>query len=159
MYSCPVSVWRKSPWGQSPLLTHVSRPTSSATELLLSKCSKPCLSKPAISSWPLKMHAGLSFLQTFFKKITKIFFNYSNTLVPIFFHPAPPVQPSPPTTLDPTPFWLCPWGLYTCSLMNLSLLSPIILLLPPLWLLSACSLVQCLWLCFACLFVLIRFHL
>ena len=31
---------------------------------------------------------------------------------------------------------------------------------PPLWLLSVCSLSQCLWFCFACLFVLlIRFHL
>ena len=45
--------------------------------------------------------------------------------------------------------------------MTLPLCSPIITLpLPTLWLLSACSLFQCLWFYFACLFVLlIRFHL
>ena len=34
--------------------------------------------------------------------------------------------PTPPPTLNPTPLWLCPWVLYTCSLTTLSLLSPLI---------------------------------
>ena len=67
-------------------------------------------------------------------------------------HPLPP-------TLNPSPLWLCPWVFYTCSLMNLSLLCPVILLPSSLCLLSVCSLFQCFWLYFACLFVLlIRFH-
>ena len=74
-------------------------------------------------------------------------------------HPPLPHRPSHPT-LNPTHLWLCPWDLYACSLMTLPLLSPIILLALPLWLLSVCSLFQCPWLYFARLFVLlIRFHL
>ena len=61
-----------------------------------------------------------------------------------------PTTTSPPT-LNPTPLWLCPWVLYTHSLTTLSLLSPIISLPPPLWLLSVCSLFLCLWLYFVCL--------
>ena len=77
----------------------------------------------------------------------KKFYCYSITVV-CFFSPS----------LHPC--CLSPWVLYTCSLTILSLLSPIIPLLPPLWLLLVCSLFQCLWLYFACLFVLlVRFHL
>ena len=64
---------------------------------------------------------------------------------------SPHHAPHPPQTY---PLWLCPYVLYTCSLMALPLISPIILLSPPLWLLSVCSLFQCLWFYFACLFVL-----
>ena len=35
-------------------------------------------------------------------------------------------SPCPPPTLNPSPLWLCPWVLYTCSLMTFSLLSLII---------------------------------
>ena len=57
----------------------------------------------------------------------------------------------PPSILLPP--LVCPWLLHTCSLTSLPLLSPIIPLLPPLWVLSGCSVFQCLWLYFACLFV------
>ena len=67
------------------------------------------------------------------------------------YFPLPHLPPSP--ALTPSPLWLCPWVLYTCSLMILPLVSPIIALPPPLWLLSVCSSFQCLWLYFACLFV------
>ena len=81
-------------------------------------------------------------------------------LPPFSYHHFSPPHPLPPPTLHPSPLWLCPWVLYTCSLMNLSLLSPVNPLPSPLRLLSLCSLFQCLWLYFACLFVLlIRFHL
>ena len=61
----------------------------------------------------------------------------------------------PPPTLHPSPLWLCPWVLHTCCLMTLSLLSPVISLPPPFWSLSVYSLFPCLWLYFACLFVLL----
>ena len=61
-----------------------------------------------------------------------------------------PISTSYPRTY---PLWLCPCVLYTCSFMVLLLFSPIVPLPPPLWLLSVCSLFQCLWLYFACLFV------
>ena len=83
-------------------------------------------------------HKEILYLISFFF----IFYCYSSTVVSIFLPP------------------LCPWALYTWSLMTLSLLSPLITFPPPLWLLSVCSVFQCLWLYFACLSVLlIRFHL
>ena len=48
-------------------------------------------------------------------------------------------------TLNPTPFWLCPPVLDTCSLKILSLLS-LVISLPHTLCLSVCSLFQCLWL-------------
>ena len=36
-------------------------------------------------------------------------------------------QPSPPPTFDPTPLWLCPWVLHTCSLTTVPLFRSIIL--------------------------------
>ena len=68
-------------------------------------------------------------------------------------HPHLPPLISPPS-LDPTSLWLCPCVLYTCSLMTLPPF-PHYLLPPPIWLLSVCSLFQCLSLYFACLFVLL----
>ena len=68
-------------------------------------------------------------------------------------------HPCPTPTLHPTHLGFCSQVLYTCSLVTLPLLSPTIPLLPSLWLPSLCSLFQCLWLYFACLFVLLlRFH-
>ena len=74
------------------------------------------------------------------------FYCCSSTFVSIF---TPPIPVSHPQT---HPLWLSPCVLHTCSLMA-SPLSPIIPLLPPLWLPSDCSLFQHLWLYFACLFV------
>ena len=53
-----------------------------------------------------------------------LFYFCSCTAVSIFSTLLPP--PRPPPTLNPSPLWLSPWVLYTCSLMTLSLLSPII---------------------------------
>ena len=55
--------------------------------------------------------------------------------------PRPPIPASHPRTY---PLWLCPCVFYTCSLMALPLFSPIIPCPTPLWLLSICSLFQCL---------------
>ena len=66
-------------------------------------------------------------------------FNCSSTVVSIFLPPLPPTAPTHTSTLNPSPLWLCPRVLYTCSLTNLPLLFPIILLPAPLWLLSICS--------------------
>ena len=78
-------------------------------------------------------------------------------------HPCPttltPPQPSPPSSPDSTLPWFCPCVLYSCSRKPFPPSSHFTLL-PPFWLLSDCSLIQCLWLYFACLFVLlISFHL
>ena len=81
--------------------------------------------------------------------------NIRGQLSPFSHHHFPPPHPLLPPTGNPTLLWHCSWVLYTCLLMTLSLLSPIISLLPPLQSLSICSLFQCLWLNFACLFVLV----
>ena len=52
-----------------------------------------------------------------------LLFKYS---CPIFPPPLSPVPSTFTSTLNPTPFWLCPLVLYTCSLMTLPILSPII---------------------------------
>ena len=51
-------------------------------------------------------------------------------LCPLSHHHFPLACPPPPPTLNPTPLWLCPWVLYTCSFMTLSLLSHITSLPP-----------------------------
>ena len=71
----------------------------------------------------------------------------------------PTPQPSPLPTLDLTPF-----GFVHVSFVDVpENPSPFLLhypFPPPLWSLSVCSYFQCLWLSFACLFVLLmRFHL
>ena len=93
----------------------------------------------------------------FFYFLSIIFFSFvffyssSSTVVSIFLPTTSPIPPIPAY-----PLWLFPCVLYTWSLMTLPLFfSPIITLHSPLWLLSACSLFQCLWLYFACLFVLL----
>ena len=73
---------------------------------------------------------------------------------------SPIILPHLPHSILPHPHCLCPCVLYTSSLMDCPLFSPIIPLPALLWLLSVCSLFQRLWLYFACLFVLLlRFHL
>ena len=81
-------------------------------------------------------------------------------LSPFSVHHGPPTPPIPASHPQTNPLWLCPCVLYTCSLVDLPLFSHIIPPPCPLWLLSVCSLFQCLWLYFACLFILlIRFYL
>ena len=92
----------------------------------------------------------LFFVDCFFVDSFLLLFKYN--CLP--FHPttAPPIPASHPWTY---PLWLCLCVLYTCSLMDCPLFSPIIPLPTLLWLLSVCSLFQCLWLYFASLFVFI----
>ena len=88
------------------------------------------------------------FLQTIF------FYCCSSTVISIFPLPLP----------HGPPLILRPFGFVHVSFIHVPWqplpFSPIIPLPTPLWLLSVCSLFQCLWLYFACLFVLlIRFQL
>ena len=62
------------------------------------------------------------FILFFFLFLFLLLFKYS---CPHFPPTTPPPHASPPPTLEPTPLWLCPCVLYTCSLMALPLLSPI----------------------------------
>ena len=63
------------------------------------------------------------------------FYCCSSTVVSISPASFPPTHPSPPPTLYPTPLWLCPCVLYTCSWKPFPLFFPIPLP-PPLWFLS-----------------------
>ena len=96
----------------------------------------------------------LFFLLTFFL----LLFKYS--FLP--FPSCPPDLPRPPLLLllfPPLPPCHCPWVLYNCSCKPITLF-PHYPPTSPLWSLSPCSQFQCLWLCFACLFIfLIRFLL
>ena len=99
-------------------------------------------------------------LGRFFVCFLIIFCCCSRTVVSTFPRHSPLPHPPPPPTLNPIPLWLCPWVLYTFSLVTLPLFSPVVLLPPPLWPLSVCFLFQCPWFYFARLSVLlIRFHL
>ena len=75
-------------------------------------------------------------------------------VVQVPLSPFPPHH-SPCPTLDPTPLWLCPCVLYTCSLMTLPLFPPLSPSPHPLWSLSVCSLFKCLWFYFAHLLVFV----
>ena len=84
-------------------------------------------------------------------------FKYSCVHFPSITFPIPPTSHS--QSYHPLDLSMGP---HTYSLMTLSLLSPIISLCPPLWLLSVCYLFQCIWLYLvvAWLFVLlIKIHL
>ena len=84
----------------------------------------------------------------------------SSTVVSIFTPTHPTTPPIPASHPQTYPGWLCQCVLYSCSLMTFPLHSSFTPLLPPLCLLSACSLFQSLWLYFVNMFVvLIRFHL
>ena len=79
------------------------------------------------------------------------------------FLPSPHLSPTPQPSSPHSPVsnlpCYCPHVLYNCSCKPFTLFQhypPT----SPLWLLSPCSQFQCLWLCFACLFIfLIRFLL
>ena len=53
------------------------------------------------------------------------FYCCSCTVVSIFPSLLSPAPPTPTSHPQSYPLWLCPWVLYTCSLMTLSLLSPV----------------------------------
>ena len=80
-------------------------------------------------------------------------------LFPFFPHCS--LLPCPPPSHTQSPSLSLSMGpLYMFLDLTLPLVSPIISLPHPLWLLSDCSLFPCLWFCFAHLFLLlIRFHL
>ena len=72
----------------------------------------------------------------------------------------PTHNPSLPPTLEPTPFGIVRVSFIHVPIWPFPYFPPLSLFPLPLWLLSVCFLFQCLWLYFACLFVLlIRFHL
>ena len=79
-------------------------------------------------------------------------FKYNCLHFPHTAHPHPTYPCLPPYLLPTLAFFMCP--LY-CSLVTLPLFSLIIPLPQLLWLLSVCSLFQCLWLYFASLFLLL----
>ena len=49
---------------------------------------------------------------------------------PISCHHFPPLHPPPPPTFNPTPLWVCPCVLYTCSLKPFSFFHPLSFPLP-----------------------------
>ena len=108
---------------------------------------------------------GVTFLFFMFSIFLFFYYFYLFIAVQILLstfscHHYPQPHSCPPPTLNPFPTLTLPMGPLYMFLDQLPLLYPIILLLPPLWLLSVCFLFQCLWLYFVCLFVLvIRFHL
>ena len=74
-------------------------------------------------------------------------------LSPFSHHHFPQLHPLPPPTLNPSPLWLCPWVLYTCSLMTLplpSLLSPCLspLVTASLFFIPMSLIIFCLLVCF-----------
>ena len=115
---------------------------------LLQFLPSPCSVYSNSSNFMFQMYTDILFLRF----IYLLLFKYSC----LHFHPTRLPCPTHPRLLFFTyPLWLSPYVLYTCSLTPFPYFPP-----PPLWLLSVCPLFQCLWLCFACLFVLlIRFHL
>ena len=83
-----------------------------------------------------------------------LLFKHFFIVVQVQFSAFPP-QPSPPPSPVSTPFpCYCPCVLYNGSCKPFTLF-PYNPLPSPLWSLSACSQFQCLWLYFACLFVLL----
>ena len=92
----------------------------------------------------------------FFKKITLLLFNYSCLYFPTTPLPHPSHTQFPPLIL---PHFVFVHVSVLDVPENTSHFPHHDLLPPPLWLLSVCSLFQCLWLYLACLFVLlIRLH-
>ena len=81
-------------------------------------------SKTVLSKIPMP-----SVLQNFENSFSFLFFSFfyycSRTVVSIFLPPFSSTRPTATTHPQPYPLWLCPWVLYTCSLMTLPLFSPI----------------------------------
>ena len=103
---------------------------------------------------------NLSLIHAFKKWLLKKYFIVIHLQLSAFSpHPSIPLQPNPSPSPVSTPPCCCPCVLCNCSckLFTLFLFNPLPSLLCPL---PACSQFQCLWLCLACLFVLlIRFLL
>ena len=76
-------------------------------------------------------------------------------LSPFSHHHFPPPYPPPTPTLNTGPHLASPCILHSCSFTSFSLLSHVISLPLPLWLLSVCCQCRCLWPYFACQFVLL----
>ena len=90
-----------------------------------------------------------------FVLILFLFFSYccSSTIVSIFPPLLYPTPPTPPPTLNPTPLCLCPWVLYTCSLMTYPFFPPYLPLPSPLvtvslFFISVSLIIFCLLVCF-----------
>ena len=98
----------------------------------------------------------MGFITSVFNILIVFLLQFSQFFPIALFYPAQPLLPqSIPTLLS-----MSMGALYMFLDQTLPLLSPVILLHPPPWLLSVCSLFPCLWFYFACLFVLFtRFHL
>ena len=90
-------------------------------------------------------------------------FNFFVVVVQVQLSQLPPHYSPQPTHPDLSPSILSPLALSMGPLYMFlddpSPIFPIIPLPPPLWLLSVCSLFQCFWLYFACLFVLLDYLL
>ena len=86
------------------------------------------------SSSSLAIWHGDSWLSFF--PLILLLFNYSCPHLPPTILPHPTHPHLKNSVLSPSPCWLCSWVLHTCSLMTLPLLSPVVPLPPPLWLLS-----------------------
>ena len=85
-----------------------------------------------------------------------VFYCCPSIVVSIFPPPRAPALPIPASYAQTYPLWLCPWVLYTCSLMTLP---PFPHIIPSHLPSGYCQFVP-LWLYFACLFVsLIRLYL
>ena len=98
----------------------------------------------------------LSFLNSFFFPLILLLFKYSSLTFPL----TPAYSPALPTSLPFPPPTPSPVIVHVSFIIVPTTLFPWNSLLSPLWSLSAFSQFQCLWLYFACLFVLlIRFLL
>ena len=78
-----------------------------------------------------KFHPLILILILIFEALLKIIFIFHFFIVQVQLSPLscyhfPMPHPPPPPTLNLSPLWLCPWVLYTCSLMTHPLFSPII---------------------------------
>ena len=98
-----------------------------------------------ISSKKLKME--MPFDPVFFFIVVQVQFSAFSP------HLSPPPQPSTPPSSISSPPCYCLYVLYNCSCKLFTLFS-LYPLPSPLWSLSACSQFQCLWLYFACLFLI-----
>ena len=101
---------------------------------------------PAFSSYQVLITWFLSIGFAFFILFFLLLFKYSCVHFPPPLSLAPPTPTSHTQSFPSLALSLCPLYLF------LDNLSPSFPLLPPLSLLSVCSLFQCLWLYFACLF-------
>ena len=92
-------------------------------------------------------HANFFFFSFFLLMFEYNCLHFTTTTFPHPTHTHLPPNPTPP--------WLHPWVPHTCSFTSFSLLSHVISLPLPLWLLSVCCQCRCHWPYFACQFVLL----